>query len=56
MKENKSKYQNILQATEDIFIIWWNEVRRVFRDQGVLVFFILVRDPSSSDDLCSDTS
>lgn len=42
MKENKSKYQNILQATEDIFIIWWNEVRRVFRDQGVLVFFILV--------------
>ena len=42
MKENKSKYQNILQATEDIFIIWRNEVRRVFRDQGVLVFFILV--------------
>lgn len=42
MKENKSKYQNILQATEDIFVIWWNEVRRVFHDQGVLVFFILV--------------
>lgn len=42
MKENKSLYQHFLRAVSETFLIWRRECVRVFRDQGVLIFFILV--------------
>lgn len=34
--------QNIMQGIHDMFYIWKQEFRTTFRDQGVLIFFILV--------------
>ncbi len=34
--------QHITQAIQDMFYIWRQEFRTTFRDQGVLIFFILV--------------
>jgi ABC-2 type transport system permease protein len=32
----------ISQGTKDLFYIWWQELKAVVEDQGVLIFFILV--------------
>lgn len=40
--EEKSLAQNIREGITDMFYIWKREFRNVFRDQGVLIFFILV--------------
>lgn len=42
MKENESIYQQFLRSVSETFLIWRRECGRVFRDQGVLIFFILV--------------
>lgn len=41
MKERSFK-KNIQQGINDLFYIWKREFRTTFRDQGVLIFFILV--------------
>lgn len=41
MKENKIK-NKITQGVNDLFYIWKQEFRTTFRDQGVLIFFVLV--------------
>lgn len=41
MKE-KSFKNNITQGVNDLFYIWKREFRTTFRDQGVLIFFVLV--------------
>lgn len=41
MKE-KSLKNKISQGIEDLFYIWKREFRTTFRDQGVLIFFVLV--------------
>lgn len=40
--EDKSLKDNIREGISDLFYIWKREFRSVFRDQGVLIFFILV--------------
>lgn len=40
--EDKSFKDNIKEGIKDLFYIWKREFRSVFRDQGVLIFFILV--------------
>jgi len=37
-----STYHNIVRAIEDAAYIWRQEMRQVFRDEGVLIFFIIV--------------
>ena len=32
----------ISQGTKDLFYIWWQELKAVVKDQGVLIFFIPV--------------
>ena len=34
--------QRVIQGVQDLFYIWKQEFRTTFRDQGVLIFFILV--------------
>ena len=34
--------QKITQGIHDLFYIWIQEFRTTFRDQGVLIFFVLV--------------
>lgn len=41
MKENSFK-NKIAQGIDDLFYIWKREFRTTFRDQGVLIFFVLV--------------
>ena len=41
MKENSFK-NKIAQGIDDLFYIWIREFRTTFRDQGVLIFFVLV--------------
>lgn len=41
MKQAKLK-DNIVQGINDLFYIWKQEFRSTFRDQGVLIFFVLV--------------
>lgn len=41
MNNESSKFSS-KQAIHDLFYIWMQEFRNVFRDQGVLIFFILV--------------
>lgn len=41
MKE-KSFKNKIVQGVDDLFYIWKREFRTTFRDQGVLIFFVLV--------------
>lgn len=41
MKEQTLK-QIISQSISDMFYIWWNELKAVVKDQGVLIFFLLV--------------
>lgn len=41
MKQNSFK-QHIAQGIQDLFYIWKQEFGNVFRDQGVLIFFVLV--------------
>lgn len=42
MKKRKSLLDIIIQGAEDVFYIWKREIRKCFKDQGVLIFFILV--------------
>ena len=37
-----SIFRNIGQAISDACYIWAQEMRQVFRDEGVLIFFIIV--------------
>ena len=41
MSEN-TLYKKIKQGINDLFYIWLQEFRNTFRDQGVLIFFIVV--------------
>ena len=41
MKEITFK-ERVKQGINDLFYIWLREFRTTFRDQGVLIFFILV--------------
>ena len=41
MSEN-TFFQKIKQGINDLFYIWLQEFRNTFRDQGVLIFFIVV--------------
>lgn len=41
MKQSTLK-QKIVQGTYDLFYVWKQELRNTFRDQGVLIFFVLV--------------
>lgn len=41
MKDKKFK-DTVLQGITDLFYIWWQELKAVVKDQGVLIFFILV--------------
>ena len=41
MKDIKLK-DKIVQGINDLFYIWKREFQTTFRDQGVLIFFILV--------------
>ena len=34
--------QKVVQGIHDLFYIWKQEFRTTFRDQGVLIFFVLV--------------
>ena len=34
--------QRVIQGIHDLFYIWKQEFRNTFRDQGVLIFFVLV--------------
>ena len=34
--------QKVVQGIHDLFYIWIREFRTTFRDQGVLIFFVLV--------------
>lgn len=34
--------QRIVQSLQDMFYIWKQEIRHTYRDQGVLIFFVLV--------------
>ena len=34
--------QKVVQGIYDLFYIWKQELRNLFRDQGVLIFFVLV--------------
>lgn len=42
MKENESLFQQFLHSVSETFQVWQKECIRVFKDQGVLIFFILV--------------
>ena len=42
MKKKQTFKQHIRQGVYDLFYIWRQEFRTTFRDQGVLIFFILV--------------
>ncbi len=41
MKKETLRYK-ITQGFNDLFYIWWEELKSVFKDQGVLIFFFLV--------------
>lgn len=41
MKQQTFK-QKVIQGTYDLFYVWKQEFRNTFRDQGVLIFFVLV--------------
>ena len=47
MKDIKLK-DKIAQGINDLFYIWKREFQTTFRDQGVLIFFILVPDRKST--------
>ena len=38
----KTTIKAILSVWSDIVYVWWREMKTVFRDEGVLIFFILV--------------
>ena len=50
--------QKVIQGIHDLFYIWKREFGTTFRDQGVLIFFVLVplgerwRKPSRKWDMC----
>ncbi len=42
MKKKETLRDKITQGFNDLFYIWWEELKSVFKDQGVLIFFFLV--------------
>ena len=40
--KNLTFKQRVVQGVHDLFYIWKQEFRNTFRDQGVLIFFVLV--------------
>lgn len=42
MKKEHSLWQIIKEGIEDTFLIWKEELKRVFQDSGVMIFFFLV--------------
>lgn len=42
MKNNKGIFGQISQGISDMCYIWWLEVKNTFKDEGMLIFFILV--------------
>lgn len=41
MKQQSFK-EKVIEGFHDIFYIWRQEFRTTFRDQGVLIFFVIV--------------
>ena len=37
-----SIFHKIKQALGDAAYIWWQEMRQIFRDEGIIIFFIVV--------------
>ena len=37
-----SIFRNAYEGLNDICYIWWEEMKQVFRDEGVIIFFFLV--------------
>ena len=37
-----SIFHNLHEALKDACFIWWDEMKQVVKDEGVLIFFILV--------------
>ena len=44
MKNEKGLLSQIFQGINDMCYIWWLEVKNTFKDEGMLIFFILVHD------------
>jgi ABC-2 type transport system permease protein len=42
MSDNTDKRSNIIEGINDLFWIWKDEFKKVFRDSGVMIFFFLV--------------
>ena len=43
MKSKKMTFRGkVTQGISDMFLVWRRELHKVFHDQGVLIFFILV--------------
>ena len=42
MNSEKGLIQTIIEGTHDACLIWRDELRQVFKDEGVLIFFVLV--------------
>jgi ABC-2 type transport system permease protein len=43
MKKENKLWQTIKEGIEDTFFIWKEELKRVFQDSGVMIFFFLAR-------------
>lgn len=42
MNKLKAIISQMLQAIKDMFYIWWLEMKNTIKDEGVLIFFVLV--------------
>lgn len=42
MKKETGIFKQIAEGTHDMCYIWWLEVKNTFKDEGMLIFFILV--------------
>ena len=42
MKNGTGLFSQIAQGFSDLCYIWWLEVKNTFKDEGMLIFFILV--------------
>ena len=42
MKNEKGLFAQISQGINDMCYIWWLEMKNTFKDEGMLIFFILV--------------
>ena len=37
-----SIFRNLQEGVSDICYIWWEEMKQLFRDEGVIIFFFIV--------------